>query len=120
MGPPARYAFPMSDNDDHKIVSLDQRRRADQARQKAELAAAAARKKQNGSSRPLNQPHGQPLRRAGGSGGVARGLGGVIAWLVWGGLAAMLALSVFWWVTHPGEQPGTRPPSSVTQPRTVI
>ena len=109
----------MSDNDDDKIVSLDQRRRADQARQKAELAAAAARKKQNGSGRTVNQPLGRPQHRTGGSGGVARSLGGVIAWLVWGGLAALLALSVFWWATHPGERPGAQPASSVTQPHTA-
>lgn len=91
----------MSDRDDDKIVSLDARRRADQARQKAELAAqAAARRKSNGSGRDLNQPFGRPMQghQTGTAVRPSMGLGGVlgmlVAWIVWGGLIALLALAV--------------------------
>ena len=90
----------MSDRDDEKIVSLDQRRRADQERQKAELAAQA-RRKANGGGRPPNPPFGQPSRPGGpaSAGGVASGLGrllGVIAaGAVWGGLVVSIAVAVW-------------------------
>jgi len=90
----------MSDRDDPKIVSLDQRRREDAARQKAELAAQAAAPKQaNGSGRDLNRPFGRPLQGHAGTPGrpgfsLGGALGAAVAWIVWGGLVAMLALAV--------------------------
>jgi hypothetical protein len=96
----------MADRDDkdlgEKIVSLDQRRRADAARQKAEIAAQ--RKKRNGSGQGFNRPFGQPAAtraaNAGAApGGAARGIGKVVAMLVYGGLVLVVALAVFGWVS---------------------
>jgi hypothetical protein len=94
----------MADEDD-KIISLDQRRRAEQARQKAEIAAAAARrKKTNGSGagpgQGFNRPVGQPMRAGAPrpAGGAARGLGRLMALLVYGGLAATIGLALLGWL----------------------
>lgn len=87
----------MNDRDDDNIVSLDQRRRADQARQKAELAAEAARRRANGGSRPANLSFGQPGATrppGGGLAGAGRLLGGLAAVAVWGGLLAMVVIAV--------------------------
>lgn len=92
----------MSDPDDEpkaKIVSLDERRRADAARQKAELAAsvAAAKKaRSNGSGAPQTY-HQQMQGRAANTGGrpkLALGFGSVVAWVVWAGMAAALVLAL--------------------------
>lgn len=91
---------------DDKIVSLDQRRREDAARQKAELAAAAAaRGKTNGAGRDLKQPFGWPMAggapspgragRPGGAGALGNLVGSIVAMLVWGGLAVMVALAIW-------------------------
>lgn len=92
----------MSDPDDKpkaKIISLDERRRADAARQKAELAAsvAAAKKaRSNGSGAP--QTYRQQMQgRAANTGGppkLARGFGAVVAWVVWAGMAVALVLAL--------------------------
>ena len=92
----------MSDPDDEpkaKIISLDERRRADAARQKAELAAsvAAAKKaRSNGSGAP--QTYRQQMQgRAANNGGrpkLALGFGAVVAWVVWSGLAVVLVLAL--------------------------
>ena len=92
----------MSDPDDKpkaKIISLDERRRADAARQKAELAAsvAAAKKaRSNGSGAP--QTYRQQMQgRAANSGGRPRltvGFGSAVAWVVWAGLAVALVLAL--------------------------
>ncbi len=82
------------DDPDDKIVSLDERRRADAARQKAEIAqAASARRKANGGFRPQAQPRMKRAAAAPRSPGPApQALGGVIgriaAIVVWGVLIA--------------------------------
>ena len=87
----------MSDRDD-KIVSLDQRRRQDAARQKAEIEARA-RRTSNGSGRAINQPFGRPLpKRAANDGGatpIASGIGLALSWLTWGSLVVMGALTLW-------------------------
>jgi hypothetical protein len=88
----------MADRDDDKIISLDQRRLADQARQKAELAAAR-KASSNGSGRTVNRGFDQPAR-ARPSGGFARGLGAALAWLLYVGFAATIALAVYGWMIH--------------------
>lgn len=92
----------MSDSDDEpraKIISLDERRRADAARQKAELAASVAAAKKarpNGSGAP--QTYRQQMQgRAANTGGRPKlvvGLGAAVAWVVWAGMAVALALAL--------------------------
>jgi len=87
----------MDDGDEDKIVSLDQRRRADEARRKAEMAALAAKKPKPGNAgRPLvvrqvprgTVAAGEPAQRAG------RMVGRALAWIVWGLLAGAIVLVV--------------------------
>lgn len=93
----------MSDPDDKpkaKIISLDERRRADAARQKAELAAsvAAAKKARANGSGAAPQTYRQQMQgRAANNGGgpkLARGFGSLVAWVVWAGMAAALVLAL--------------------------
>lgn len=91
----------MSDPDDKpqaRIISLDERRRADAPRQKAELAAsAAAAKKARSNGAPHTHRQQAPGRAANTGGGrpdLLRGFGTVVAWIVWAGLAASLVLAL--------------------------
>jgi len=86
----------MDDGDD-KIVSLDARRRQDEARRKAEVAAQATeRRKANGGARPTivrKVPKGavaagEPAQRLG------RVVGRALAMIVWGLLLATIVLAV--------------------------
>lgn len=94
----------MSDPDDKpkaKIISLDERRRADAARQKAELAAsvAAAKKARSNGSGQAPQTYRQQMQgRAANTGGgrpkLVAGLGSAVAWVVWAGMAVALGLAL--------------------------
>ncbi len=91
----------MSDPDDKpqaKIVSLDERRRADAARQKAELAdsvAAAKKARSNGAPQTYRQQmQGRAANNSGERPDLLRGFGTVVAWIVWAGLAASLVLAL--------------------------
>ncbi len=94
----------MSDPDDKpkaKIISLDERRRADAARQKAELAASVAAAKKaraNGTGHAPQTSRQQMQGRAANNGGgrpdLVRGFGAAVAWVVWAGLAASLVLAL--------------------------
>lgn len=118
--------------DNEKIVSLDQRRRDDAARQKAEVAAAA-KLAANGSQRSQSQPWGRPTsqggarpalqsgpRRAANDGGatpIATGIGTVLGWLVWIVLGVTLALMA--WSMLTGSEPTRRPEIPAEQLQTV-
>ena len=91
----------MGDPDDKpqaRIISLDERRRADAARQKAELAASVAAAKKarpNGAPQTYRQQiQGRAANTGGGRPDLLRGLGTVVAWIVWAGLAASLVLAL--------------------------
>ncbi|MBX7248347.1 MAG: hypothetical protein K1X35_04770 [Caulobacteraceae bacterium] len=85
--------------DDDKIISLDQRRRAEQARQKAEVASAAARRRQANGSGPASFRGAAPAPRpANAPGGGLRRLGRLMAILVYGGLAISIALALAGWL----------------------
>lgn len=94
----------MSDPDDKpqaRIISLDERRRADAARQKAELAASVAAAKKaraNGTGHApqtyRQQMQGRAANTGGGRPDLLRGFGTVVAWIVWSGLAASLVLAL--------------------------
>lgn len=118
-----------SSPEDGKIVSLDQRRRDDAARQKAEIAAQAKRAA-NGSGRTPDQPWGrrgpaQGARQAGaraantdrGPTPIASAIGTGLSWLLWIVAGVALALTLWTMMSKPGET--TRPVIPAEQLQTV-